>query len=263
MRTCSFRYTKPRDLTETIRALDEGGALLAGGQSLVPMMKLRFAAPDHLVDINALQELKGIELRPDGGLRIGALARHREVAESPLIRKLVPHLAKAASLIGDVQVRNRGTIGGSLCLADPKANYPPVLISLGAGATLRGPKGERLVPVEELFVGPFQNSLARNEILTAVEIPASRAGSWGDYREVMVQPGGLRLVNVGVTVSSDSVGIGVGGLGPKSLRLTAVERTLKGQQLSRDVIVRALDRFDGGGVELTDDFDAPARRNHR
>ncbi len=262
MRTAPFRYTKPRSLTEAIRALDEGGAVLAGGQSLVPLMKLLSAGPDHLVDINGLPELGGIQVRPDRGLSIGALTRHRDIVESPVIRELVPQLAKAASLIGDVQVRNRGTIGGSLCFADPKANYAPVLISLGARATLRGPKGERLVPVEDLFVAPFQNLLAPNEILTSIEIPALGDGTWGDYREVMVQPGGLRLVNVAVTVRGDPiefVGVGVGCLAPTPLRLSPVEDALRGHRLSRDVVLRALEEVDESRLRLLDDFDAPGR----
>ncbi len=249
----------PRGTDLRLQALDDGGAVLAGGQSLVPLMKLLSAGPDHLVDINGLSELQGIQVRPDGGVSIGALTRHREVAESPVIRQLVPQLATAASLIGDVQVRNRGTIGGGVCFADPKANYPPVLISLGAQATLRGPKGERLVPVEDLFVGPFQNSLAPNEILTSIEIPALEDGTWGDYREVTVQPGGLRLVNVGVTARVDSVGIGVGGLAPTPLRLAAVEHALRGQRLSRDVVLRAIEAVDERRLDLLDDSDAPAR----
>lgn len=262
MRTCSFRYTKPRDLTEAIQALDAGGAILAGGQSLVPLMKVRAAAPDHLVDINGLSELRGIRVRPDRGVSIGALTRHREVAGSPVIRQLVPHLATAASLIGDVQVRNRGTIGGSLCFADPKANYAPVLISLGAHATLRGPKGERVVPVEDLFVAPFQNSVARNEILASVEVPALGDGTWGDYREVTVQPGGLRLVNVGVTVRGDPVdfvGIGVGGLAQTPVRLGPVESALRGHRASRDVLRRAIEEIDERRLRLLDDLDAPGR----
>ena len=262
MRTCSFRYTKPRDVTEAIQALDQGGAVLAGGQSLVPLMKLLSAGPEHLVDINGLSELRGIRVQPDRGVSIGALTRHREVADSPVIRQLVPHLAKAASLIGDVQVRNRGTIGGSLCFADPKGNYSPVLISLEAHATLRGPKGPRLVRVEDLFVAPFQNALAPNEIMTSTEIPALGDGTWGDYREVTVQPGGLRLVNVAVTVGGDPVelvGVGVGGLAPTPLRLGRVESALRGHRLSRDVVLRAMEEIDERRLDLLDDSDAPGR----
>src|SRR4051794_27939842 len=187
MRTESFRYTRASSVDEALEALRDGAVVLAGGQSLVQVMKLRQQAPAHLVDINRVEALTGIE--PEGGgLRFGALVRQRELVESEAVAARFPWLAEAARQVGDVQVRNRGTIGGSLCFADPPANPAPLLLPPPAEVTIQGDAGERRLAVEALFAGYRRNSLGDGEILTAVHVPGWRDGVRGAYLELARQP---------------------------------------------------------------------------
>jgi carbon-monoxide dehydrogenase medium subunit len=224
-------------------ALADGGIVLAGGQSLVQTMKLRLAAPEHLVDVNAVQELTGIDAA-DGGLRLGPLVRHHEIAESDVVRAAFPWVADAARQIGDVQVRNRGTIGGNICFADPRANMSPVLIALGAEAEVRGAGGTRRVPVEELFVGFRRNALAAGELVTAIHIPSWGEGTRGGYREIARQPNGVPIVNAAIAVNGSRIGIGVGGIAERPLRAGTVEAALAGGSSSADEVAAAVEQLD-------------------
>jgi carbon-monoxide dehydrogenase medium subunit len=234
---------------EVVAALADGGKVLAGGQSLVQTMKLRQASPGALIDVNDVAELSGIE-SDAGGLRIGALTRHHEIANSAAVQSTFPWLADAARQIGDVQVRNRGTIGGNLCFADPRANLSPVLISLGAELELRSSGGDRRLPVDQLFAGFRQNALASGELVTAVHIPAWPAGTRGGYMEMARQPNGVPVVNAAIAVHGspvDRVGIAVGGIAERPLRATAVEAALSGATLA-GAIDGAVQQFDRGGA---------------
>jgi aerobic carbon-monoxide dehydrogenase medium subunit len=247
VRTTSFRYTRPASLDEAVSALAGGGVVLAGGQSLVQTMKLRMASPEALVDINDVAELRGIE-SSGGGLRIGAMTRHHEVAGSEAVRAQFPWLADAASRIGDVQVRNRGTIGGNVCFADPRANLSPVLISLGAEVEVRGAAGDRRVPVEELFAGFRANSLAPGELVTAIHIPAWAEDTRGGYLEMARQPNGVPIVNAAMAAEpAGRIGIAVGGVAERPLRAAAVEAALNGADLGDSALIaEAVARFDRG-----------------
>lgn len=261
MRTASFRYSKAGSLSEAVAQMESGATALAGGQSLVQVMKLRQAAPDHLVDIGGIPGIAEIQSLDNGSIRIGALVRHREVASSTLLRESFPWVAEAASKIGDTQVRNRGTIAGNLCFADPRANMPPVLISLGAQLTVAGPGGERWMPVEELFGGFRQNTLAPGELVVAVELPGWPGTVRGQYLEIARQPNGVAMVNVAVTVADPGggpVGVAAGGLAPTPLRLSRVEAKLSGRPITEAVIAEAVAELTAEPLQPLDDLHAPA-----
>ena len=177
-RPAEFEYKRPASLDEAIGLLAENGDTrpLAGGHSLLPMMKLRLAEPAALVDIGRLPGLDGISEEGDE-LRIGALATHASVASSELVRKKCRLLATTAEGIGDRQVRNRGTMGGSVAHADPAADYPTVVKALGATIVAQGADGERGIPADDFFVGLMATALRPDEIVTAVKVPATRAGT--------------------------------------------------------------------------------------
>ncbi len=219
MRPAPFTYQRATSLADAIAAGEAGATPLAGGQSLLAAMKLRQQRPESVVDVSTLTELEGIEIGASE-IQIGALTKHRTLAADPGLREVVPWLCEAASLIGDVQVRNRGTLGGNVCFADPRANLPPVLLSLRATARLSGPGGQREVPLDDLFRGFRENALASGEILTAVSF--AKPASKGAYLEIAPQKQGVPLVNVAVTGGVRS-GVAVGGLAPTPLRLTEVE----------------------------------------
>src|SRR5215475_3409319 len=179
-----FRYEAPRSLGEAIQLLHDGGGeakVLAGGQSLVPLMKLRFAAPELLVDINNVPGLAYHQTDADGTLRIGALTRHADLEHSDLLRSTQPTMAAAAPLIADPIVRNRGTLVGSLCHADPQGDWASVVLSLGGSVVAQGPGGRRQIPVSEFVTGPFQNVLAPDEIAVEAIIPPARGVRAGGY----------------------------------------------------------------------------------
>src|SRR5918996_1252727 len=169
----SFAYCRPDSLEEATEVLGRhpGARPLAGGQSIVSVLKLRAAAVEALVDISRLEELRFVSVDP-GRLEIGAGMRYRELAESDDVRGALPVVAAIASRLVDVQVRNRGTIGGNVCYHDPGSNFPPLLVALGATLRLAGPGGrEREVAAEEFFIGPFQTALANGELLRSVVLP--------------------------------------------------------------------------------------------
>lgn len=232
MRPAAFRYTRAASLEEALAALGDEGVPLAGGQSLLPLLKLRQLEPRHLVDLNGVRELEGVGVA-NGSVTLGALTRLRELAESDDLRRRLPSLADSAAHVADVQVRNRGTLGGNVCFADPRGNLAPVLISLGTRAQVVGPDGGRAVPVEDLFAAPRRTVLAAGELVTAFEVPAGDPDTHAAYAEVAVQPNGVPLVNVAVSVTGQpvrSARVAAGGLGVP-LRASHVEQALSGRRL--------------------------------
>src|SRR5213078_5084631 len=168
-------YARPASVRDAVRLLAErdGARALAGGQTLINVMKARAASPDVLVDLNGLDELKGIELGADGTLTIGAMATYSEIVAAAEARAR-PILGEVCSQIADVQVRNRGTIGGNLCSNDPTNHLPPLMVALGATMTIAGPGGERSVPAEEFFLGVYMTAVGPDELLTRITIPPGR-----------------------------------------------------------------------------------------
>ncbi|HYM82608.1 MAG TPA: xanthine dehydrogenase family protein subunit M [Candidatus Dormibacteraeota bacterium] len=218
-----FDYVRPADVGEALRILRdrEGEAkLLAGGYSLIPLLKLRLAAPGLLVDLRDVGGLDGIDER-DGELRIGARATHRRIGEDPTVRARYPLFAEAALVIGDPQVRNWGTIGGSCAHADPAADWPAVLIASRATLVCRSVDGERALPAREFFVDTFQTAIRPDEILTEIRVPAPRPGSGGAYANIERKAGDFSTAGAAVQLRLDEAGrIAEAGIG-----LTAVAET--------------------------------------
>jgi aerobic carbon-monoxide dehydrogenase medium subunit len=218
-RPAEFEYKRPSSLDEAIGLLagDGDSRPLAGGHSLLPMMKLRLAEPQTIVDIGRLPGLDGIEVDGDE-LVIGALATHASVAASEVVREKCRVLATTAEGIGDRQVRNRGTIGGSLAHADPGADYPTVLTALGATVIVRGPGGERKIAADDFFTGVFTTALEQGELVTAVRVPVAHRAAYVKHRHpasgyavagvaVVLRPEAARIVVGGVTGTPVLIGI--------------------------------------------------------
>jgi aerobic carbon-monoxide dehydrogenase medium subunit len=230
-----FEYHRAATLDEALSLLGEhpdDAKVLAGGQSLIPLMKLRFAAPAHLVDINHVTGLDQIQ-ESDGTLHIGALVRHNSLAASDVISARYPTIAAAAPQIADPLVRNLGTIGGSLAHADPAGDLGSVMLALGASVVLKGASGEREVPISEFLVDTFTTSIQPTEILTEIRVPAPPPRSGGTYLKLERKVGDFATVGVAValTLSNGSIGragIGLTGVGLKNIEATAAEGSLAG-----------------------------------
>ena len=224
-RPAEFEYKRPASLEEAMGLLAENGDTrpLAGGHSLLPMMKLRLAEPAALVDIGRLPGLDGIEAEGDE-LRIGALATHASVAASELVRERCGVLAATAEGIGDRQVRNRGTIGGSLAHADPGADYPTVITALGATVVARGPDGERELAVDDFFTGVFTTALQQGELVTAVWVPTVQRAAYVKHRH---PASGYAVAGVACVVRTDGARIVVGGVTGTPVRATEAEQAME------------------------------------
>jgi aerobic carbon-monoxide dehydrogenase medium subunit len=224
--TAPFTYRRAGSLDEALALLVENGEdakLLAGGHSLLPLMKLRLAGPGTLVDIGALRELSYIRDEGDT-IAIGALTRHRELEASPLLARDAPLLAHAASRVGDPQVRHRGTLGGSLVHGDPAADLPAVALAMDATLVARGPAGTREIAVGEFFTDLFETALGPDELLTEVRIPTPAGPGWS-FQKFTRRAIDWAIVGVAVSGSARP-GIGLINMGPVPLRATAVEQAL-------------------------------------
>jgi carbon-monoxide dehydrogenase medium subunit len=243
----SFGYFAARSVEEALELLTKHGEdakLLAGGHSLIPAMKLRLASPRYLIDLGQVPGLSGI--RVDGAtLAIGALTLHADIASSDLVHKRLPGLAEAASVIGDVQVRNRGTIGGSVAHADPAADFPVILTALNASFVLQSPSGKRTVPADDFFVDFFTTALAPTEVLTEIRVPLPPSGAGTAYAKLGHPASGYVIVSAGVLLIRESSGrcpsarVAIGGLGSGPHRAAATEAALQGQPLTPEVIAAA------------------------
>jgi aerobic carbon-monoxide dehydrogenase medium subunit len=246
MYPASFEYFAPTTLDEALALLEEHGdeaKVLAGGQSLIPLMKLRFASPRAIVDINGVSELDRLE-EQGGSLHIGALVRHKTCERSELLRARYGTLGDAAPMISDPIVRNLGTVGGSLAHADPQGDWGSVMLAMGAEISVRGPGGTRTIPVDEFFRGPFTTALEPTEILTDVRIPDLGARAGGTYLKLERKVGDFATVGIAVHVSFSNgsvgrAGIALTGVGPMNLRAEAAEQALAGQALDDEAISAA------------------------
>jgi carbon-monoxide dehydrogenase medium subunit len=261
----SFAYHRAGSVEEAIKLLQEhadDGKLIAGGHSLLPMMKLRLAQPAHLIDLGGIGDLRGI--RRDGDtIRIGALTNHHAVATDETIRRDAPLLAEAAGVIGDRQVRNRGTIGGALAHADPAADFPAAILALDATLVAYGPDGERTIPAADFFVGLLTTALDPAEVLTEIRVPVLPARTGASYQKLANQASGYATVGVAAVVTLGSDGachdarIGITGAGTNAIRATAVEDALRGQRLD-DATIRDAAELAGEGLDLLADLHASA-----
>ncbi|MEP6714779.1 MAG: xanthine dehydrogenase family protein subunit M, partial [Terriglobia bacterium] len=220
MITNSFEYTAPGTLEEALTLLAGGAKPLAGGMSLIPMMKLRLAAPEHLVDLSRLKEMSYIR-EESGELHIGAGTTHYEVESSPLLMGKCPLLAETALHIGDIQVRNRGTLGGSVAHADPAADYPAALQALEAKIVLRSSQGTRTVSTADFFLDTFTTAIEPGEIVTEVIVPVEAGLTGTSYKKFVQRASGFALVGVAARVRREGgtitlVRIGVTGLSGSS-----------------------------------------------
>jgi carbon-monoxide dehydrogenase medium subunit len=240
-----FEYTAPDSLDGAMRALAEGGEdakVLAGGHSLLPLMKLRLAAPSLLVDLRRVPGLRGVQ-KEDGSFRVGAMTRHADLQ----VNNELGVVARAASLIADQQVRNRGTIGGSLAHGDPASDLPTVLLALDGTVTIAGPGGTRDVPASELFIDYLTTAVGEGEILTEIRLPAM--DGWGHGYEKFnrrsedwAMVGVVALVKRAADGSCEDVRIGLTHMGSTPLRATAAEQALRGQGLDPQGIARAAEQ---------------------
>ena len=236
MKPARFEYVAAGSVAEAAEALAgaDDARVLAGGQSLVPLMNLRLARPSLLVDVNGVGALAGFEA-VNGTLRFGAMCRHRFLETDPLVRLNAPIVAETAGLIGHVGIRNRGTLGGSLAHADPVAELPALLVALGGQVIATSTGGERAVPAAELFEGPFTTSLEPDELLTAVEVPAHRDGDGGAFSEFVLRHGDFATAGVAVVLHRDGSGacdrlrVAGCGLGPTPTDLSAAGEFLLGE----------------------------------
>lgn len=242
-----FEYAAPRTVPEAIGLLQRYGGeakLLAGGHSLIPLMKLRLATPRYLVDLNRIRDLAYIELG-DGGLRIGALTRHGELENSDLIRTRFPLLADTARVIADPLVRNMGTIGGSLAHADPAGDWGAAMLAAKAQVVATGPRGKRTLPIDEFFVDTFTTALQPDEILTEVRVPQGGEAKGGAYLKLERKVGDFAIAAVGAQLVFDrsgavsDAGIGCCNVGSKSLRAKRAEDALRGTKADEGAIARA------------------------
>jgi len=236
MYSADFDYHRARSLADAQRLLaaTPGAKLLAGGHSLVPLLKLRLAAPPAVIDIGRIPELRGISRQGDS-IRIGALTTHAELASSAELRESAAALAEAAAIVGDPAVRNRGTIGGNVAHADPASDLPTVLVALDARFVAVGPQGERTVPADHFFTGIMSTALAEDEILSAVFVPASVRGQGSAYvkfshpasRYAVIGAAALVTVKDGTCAGAR---VALGGLLPHARRMPAVEKALTGKR---------------------------------
>jgi aerobic carbon-monoxide dehydrogenase medium subunit len=223
----AFDYERPGSVADAIAMLAKHGGearILAGGHSLVPLMKLRLAAPDALIDIGGIASLRGITDTPDS-ITIGALTTHAEVAGSSVIAGGCPILAETAAGIGDMQVRNRGTIGGSLANADPHGDLPAVFLALEGEATAEGPNGQRTIAASDLFVDYLQTSLSPDEIITSVRVPKAAKSAYLKFNR---RAQDWAIVGAAAVVDGATARIALTGVGPKPVRASAAEAAFDG-----------------------------------
>lgn len=265
MYASTFDYYRARSVADAQKLLTAhpGAKLLAGGHSLVPLLKLRLAAPSALVDIGRVPELRGITRQGDR-IRIGALTTHAELAASSELRRSAQGLAEAAAAIGDPAVRNRGTIGGNIAHADPASDLPAVLVALDGRILAAGSKGERSIPAEEFFTGIMTTTLGAEEVLIAVEVPASGRGHGSAYEKFPHPASRYAVLGVAASVAvKDGVfsaaRVAIGALLPAARRASAVERALVGAPATDASIARAAEQVSGDlGNDVMGDIFASA-----
>lgn len=242
-----FRYEAPRTIDEALALLagNDESKVLAGGQSLVPLLKLRFAQPELLVDINNIPGLAYHRETAEGGLEIGALCRHSDLERSALLPGRHPTLAACAPLVADPIVRSRGTLVGSLCHSDPQGDWAAAMIALGGEVVARSVRGERRIPVAEFSVGPFQNSLEHDEIAVGARVPAPRDTRYGTFLKLERRVGDFATAGIAVAleIANDGrvtrAGIALTGVGATTLAATDAVEALVGARLEPVVIERA------------------------
>ena len=268
MFAAEFEYRKAGSVDDAIRLLSANpdARLLAGGHSLIPLMRFRLARPAMLIDIGAIYGLRGISVNGDA-ITIGALTSHAAIAASPAVRGANGLLAEAAGGIGDPAVRNRGTIGGNLAHADPASDWATVLTALGATVSVRGPAGARDIAAADFIADAFATALGEDEIITSVSVPALASNQRAEYAKMAHPASFYAVVGGAVVVTMDgdrctAASVAVGGLTPRPVKAAAVEQALAGSALTMDTIAEAAshlgDDLAAAGVDLIGDVYASA-----
>jgi len=265
-----FRYEAPRSLGEAISLLTEGGdeaKVMAGGQSLVPLMKLRFASPELIVDINNVGGLDYHRADADGTFRVGALCRHADLERSGLLRDTQPTMAAAAPLIADPLVRNRGTLVGSLCHADPQGDWASVVTALGGSVIAQGPNGRRAIGVADFVTGPFENTLEPDEIAVEAVIPPAQGTRSGGYLKLERRVGDFATVGVAVALETSGgtvrrAGIALTGVGGSTIGAAEAADALVGGPLTADRVERAADLAAAAAKPRTDHRGSAEYKRH-
>jgi carbon-monoxide dehydrogenase medium subunit len=259
----NFEYFAPATIEEALQLLDQHGddcKILSGGHSLLPVLKLRLAAPSVIIDIGRIPELNAIRVE-NGVMSIGANATHAAIAASAELQKHCPLLSDTAAQIGDQQVRNRGTIGGSLTHADPAADWPAAILALNAEIVIRGSAGERVIKAADFFVEMMTTAVAANEIVTEIRVPVPAQPQAAAYLKVAQSASGFALVGVAAQLKlnngqCEEVSIGVTGLAPKAYRAAAVEAALLGKPLDEAAIKSAVAQADADASDALGDIHA-------
>lgn len=246
----SFDYVTAKSVPEALALLEQYGddaKILAGGHSLIPLLRYRLAAPAVLIDINRIDGLEYLQ-ETDGVLHIGALTREVELDRSPLIRERYPILYETAKNIADPVVRNWATVGGNIAHADPANDHPATMLALGASFVVQGPAGERVIPVDEFFTdSTFETTMQAGEMLTEIRVPAPPERSGGAYFKLERKVGDYAIAGVAVQISLDAnglvtyAGIGLTNVGPAPIKARAAEQALLGQPLNEQTILQAAD----------------------
>jgi CO/xanthine dehydrogenase FAD-binding subunit len=265
MKPAAFEYFRPGTLDEAVELLkryDPEAKILAGGQSLVPLMNFRLAQPRFLIDTNRIRDLSYIR-EGEGAVAVGALTRHADVEGSPLIEEKCPLMTEAVRCIGHRTIRNRATVGGSVAHADPSSEIPCVLTALDGEVTVRGPGGERVIGASELFVTLFTTSLASNEIIAEVRLPKLPSGTGWAWEELSRRSGDYAIVGAAVTLALDgdgrceSVRIALAGVGLTPIRCREAEDALRGQAVDNATIRETAERC-AEATDPNDDIHASA-----
>jgi len=259
----NFEYFAPTTIDEALSLLDQHGddcKILSGGHSLIPVLKLRLAAPAVVVDIGKIAQLKTIKI-DNGVIRLGANATHAAIAASVEVKQHCPLLAETAAQIGDQQVRNRGTIGGSLTHADPAADWPAAMLALNAEIVARSSKGERAIKASDFFVDMLTSAVEPGEIVTEVRVPVPAQPQASAYLKVAQSASGFALVGVAAQLKlnngqCEEISIGVTGLAPKAFRAAAVEGALRGKTLDEAAIKAAAAHADADASDALEDIHA-------
>ena len=251
-------YARPATVDEAVAALaaHEGARALAGGQTLINVMKQRAAAPEVLVDLADLDELREIGFSSDGMLEIGAMVTCAQLQSSSEVDVARPILAEVAGTIADVQVRNRGTIGGNVCVSDPTNHFPPLLVALDATFTIRGTTGERTVSAGEFFLGVYMTAVGEGELLTKINVPAS-SGAGDGYAGLTIGAHGTYIVNAAANISGDAARVAIGCVAASPVRATAMEERLAGGDYS-DTAVKAAAEGLGASLDPPSDVHGSA-----
>lgn len=261
----AFEYHSPKNLDEALRLLARHGdeaKVLAGGHSLLPLMKLRLATPRFVIDLGRIRGMSYVR-ETDGQILIGALTTHAEVAASDVLRRKCPVLAETAAEIGDVQIRNRGTLGGSLAHADPAADYPATILALDAEIRAASSSGERTIPARDFFVDMLSTQLRPGELLTEVRIAAFGKRTGAAYVKMPQPASGYAVVGVAAVVTlsaagkAEKVALGITGVAPKAYRADAVEKALQEKKWTPQLIDSAA-RYAAVGADPLSDIHASA-----